>query len=61
MGPLDMECLAAKYRYLTNPQGNHMSRDTYNKSLNLDNMVRQVNDNLMWQPTIGVSFRYAAE
>ena len=44
MGPLDMEYLAAKYRYLTNPQGNHMSGATYNKRFNLDKMFKQVND-----------------
>ena len=38
-----------------------MSGDTYNKTFDLDNMVRQVNDSILWQLPIAVSFGYTAE
>jgi hypothetical protein len=54
------------YRYLTNPQGNHVSGDAYNKRLDMvtaamENVVRQVDDSLLWQPTIAVCFKHTAE
>ena len=45
------------YRYLTNPQGNHVSGDAYNKRFDMvtahvKDVHRQVDDSLLWKPTI---------
>ena len=54
------------YRYLTNPQGNHVWGDAYNKRFDMvtaavPNVCRQVDDSLLWQPTITESFNHTAE
>ena len=45
------------YRYLTNPQGNHVSGDAYNKRFDEDTagfrkVHRQVDDSLLWDSTV---------
>ena len=47
------------YRYLTNPQGNHVSGDAYNKWF--DEVHRQVDDSLLWDSTVEACFRRTAE
>ena len=37
-----------------------MSGDTYDNTFDLDNVVGQVNDSLLWQPPIVVSFGFPA-
>jgi hypothetical protein len=54
------------YRYLTNPQGNHVSGDAYNKRFdmvtsNVEDVVRQVDDSLLWKPTIEECFAHTAK
>ena len=54
------------YRYLTNPQGNHISGDAYNKrfdmvTANVKDVQRQVDDSLLWKPTVAECFAHTAE
>ena len=54
------------YRYLTNPQGNHVSGDAYNKrfdmvTANVKDVQRQVDDSLLWKPTVAECFAHTAE
>jgi hypothetical protein len=54
------------YRYLTNPHGNHVSGDAYNKrfdmvNANVKDVQRQVDDSLLWKPTVAECFADTAE
>ena len=54
------------YRYLTNPQGNHVSGNAYNKRFDevtakVQDMQRQVDDSLLWKPTVAECFTHTAE
>lgn len=54
------------YKYLTNSQGNHMSGNAYNQRFDMvtaevSNVVRQVDDSLLWQPTITEAFKHTAD
>ena len=54
------------YRYLTNPQGNHISGDAFNHKFDkvtakCTNVERKVDNSLLWQPTITQSFQHTAE
>ena len=54
------------FRYLTNPQGNHVSGDAYNKrfdmvTANVKDVQRQVDDSLLWKPTVAECFAHTAE
>ena len=54
------------YRYLTNPQGNHVSGDAYNKrfdlvTANVQDVQRQVDDSLLWKPTVAGCFAHTAK
>ena len=54
------------YRYLTNPQGNHVSGDAYNKRFDMvtahvKDVQRQVDDSLLWKPTVAECFTHTAE
>ena len=54
------------YRYLTNPQGNHVSGDAYNKQFHevtagFRKVHRQVDDSLLWDSTVEACFRCTAE
>ena len=54
------------FRYLTNPQGNHVANDAYNKrfdsvTAHVQDVERQVDDSLLWKPTITECFSHTAE